>query len=58
MSEQQIIEQLLNNSPEFLRETFFGIIEESLSDHPLHQAIEKLDPNAQVRIFSQINNHF
>jgi hypothetical protein len=58
MSEQQIIEQLLNNSPEFLRETFFGIIEESLSDHPLHQAIEKLDPNAQVRVFSAINYHF
>jgi len=58
MTEQQIISQLLNNSPEFLRETFFGIIEESLSDHPLHEAINKLDPNAQVRIFSQINNHF
>ncbi len=58
MSEQQIINELLSNPPEFLREIFFSIIEESLSDHPLHQAIEKLDPNAQVRVFSAINNHF
>ena len=58
MTEQQILTQLLNNPPDFLRDTFFGIVEENLSDHPLHQAINKLDLNAQVRIFSAINNYF
>ena len=55
MNEQEIITQLLANSPEFLQETFFGIVEENLTDHPLHQAILKLEPNAQVRIISVIN---
>ena len=58
MTEHQIIDQLLNNPPEFLRDTFFGIVEENLSDHPLHQAINKLDPNAQIRIISAINGGF
>ena len=58
MNEEQIINELLSNSADFLQQTFFGIIEENLSDHPLHQAISKLDLNAQVRIFSAINNHF
>jgi hypothetical protein len=58
MTEQQIIEQLLQESPNFIGKTSFSIIEETLTDHPLHQAIKKLDLNAQVRIFAAINDYF
>ena len=58
MNEQQIITEIINSSEVFIRETFFGIIEESLTDHPLHQAIGKLEINGQIRIMCAINDYF
>jgi len=58
MNEQQLVEQLLTQPSDFLCEVFFSIVEETVSQDPLVQAIQKLDPNAQIRIISAINNSF
>lgn len=59
MTEQEIIQKLLTHNSEFLKDTYFGIVEEKLNDnHPLHQAIAALNINAQVRIISVINWKF
>ncbi|MDY7021018.1 MAG: hypothetical protein SWJ54_06600 [Cyanobacteriota bacterium] len=58
MTEQEIINKLCNFSSDFLQKTYFAIIEGKFTQHPLHQAIVILDPNAQIRILSAINGEF
>lgn len=58
MTEQEIVTELLTTAPEFLCEVSFSIIEERVSNDPLIQAIQKLDLNAQLRIFAAINSYF
>ncbi len=58
MSEQDILKKLCNFSSEFLQQTYFAILEGKLTQHPLHQAILILDPNAKIRIMSAINGEF
>ncbi|MGB3404732.1 MAG: hypothetical protein WBA77_18760 [Microcoleaceae cyanobacterium] len=58
MTEQDILKKLLNFSSDFLKQTYFAILEGKFTKHPLHQAILILDPNAQIRIMSAINQEF
>ena len=58
MNEQQLVDQLLTQPSDFLREFFFSIVEETVSQDPLVQAVQQLDLNAQIRIISAINNSF
>lgn len=58
MTEQAILKKLLNFSSDFLEQTYFAIREGQFTKHPLHQAILILDPNAQIRIMSAINQQF
>ncbi|ERT03856.1 hypothetical protein M595_2760 [Lyngbya aestuarii BL J] len=58
MNEQQLVDQLLTQPSDFLSEFFFSIVEETVSQDPLVQAVQQLDLNAQIRIISAINNSF
>ncbi len=58
MTEQDILKKLLDFSSDFLQQTYFAILEEEFTKHPLHQAILILDQNAQIRIMSAINQEF
>ncbi|EAW35976.1 hypothetical protein [Lyngbya sp. PCC 8106] len=59
MTEQEIIHKLITHDSEFLKDTYFGIVEETLSiENPLHQAIAALNINAQMRIMYAINWSF
>ncbi|MEL7035050.1 MAG: hypothetical protein AAFO04_05440 [Cyanobacteria bacterium J06592_8] len=59
MDEQQLIARIFSQASDYQQTIFFSVVDEKeMLDDPLMQAVHQLDPNAQIRLLSAINQGF